>query len=602
MLTRLIPLLRNVCVLGLLVAWCLVLAQAPAPTPGADRSGPATSMSVLSLAAPRAPDAPLPLTVLSGMPDAAGIDEVARVPLSQFKPLEPGRIYPVAAGQPLWLGLRVLATGADDRSWVLAFVPSFLNRVELFYPDTQNRWQVQRAGDNLTHNEWTQPVLYPQFALPALPPGEHNLYIRLAHDVPQKIAPRFGTAREMQIDANGRFLIAGMLLGMMGLMVLISLMLAWSYRDHAYAWYALFVLLASLAGSTYLGSAQYLFWPQSRWWASIAIMPLVNAAIIAQLVFCVAMFLRQAHHRRQRRWALTVVGLACVLTAVHLASFEAVTRLSLFALAAGPCMVMIFWVVLSAWRNGAREAVYWLVAYVPLALTLMAALLEHLGLVDVALPYVMPVLSLAFEAPVLLLALHLHAKDRHAQRERESAIATIDPLTGFLTAQAFQQRLQSAWGRAQVTGQDICVAYIDVPHTPDVKDPESALRLERKLLRSVRLLRTITRETDVVARLRGTTLAVVMPGIPMGEELGNRLSRLVALGMMVDKYDQHAQELRFRIAVGTRFEFGEDLARLDTALREELAKEAGWTRRPIHYVQTGLGTTGPRPETQPATT
>ena len=129
-------------------------------------------------------------------------------------------------------------------------------------------------------------------------------------------------------------------------------------------------------------------------------------------------------------------------------------------------------------------------------------------------------------------------------------------------------------------------------HRSDVNDAESALRLEKKLLRSVRFLNTITRDIDVIGRVGGNVLALAMPGIPVGEELNNRLARLIALGMMTDPYDTSPVELHFRIAVSTRATWGDDLRSLDNNLRGAVMQTGGWTRKPIRYLTSA---TAPAP-------
>ncbi|NJS35453.1 MAG: GGDEF domain-containing protein [Brachymonas sp.] len=245
-----------------------------------------------------------------------------------------------------------------------------------------------------------------------------------------------------------------------------------------------------------------------------------------------------------------------------------------------------FIVGLTIWRTRQRAAYFWIVAYLPLLVSVSLALAKHLSwMPGLELPYELPIYPLVFEALMLLAALHLHAKERHAFQEREKALTAVDPLTGFLNASTFQKRLKELWARSIQQGNDLSVALVQVQHTTDRNDSQSALKLERKLLRSVRLLRAIMRDVDVVGRVGGNTLAVAMPGIPMGEELNNRLARLVAQGLMRDAYDEITDELRFRIAAGTRLSYGDQLAALDNNLRFEISQSQGWSRRPIHYIK-----------------
>lgn len=82
------------------------------------------------------------------------------------------------------------------------------------------------------------------------------------------------------------------------------------------------------------------------------------------------------------------------------------------------------------------------------------------------------------------------------------------------------------------------------------------------MLKSVRLLRSVAREFDVVGRTEETVLAVMMPGVPNDEVFRARLSRLVALGLMVDAHDRNAPDIRFSVAAGNAQGFFGDFAQM----------------------------------------
>ncbi|NJM43330.1 MAG: diguanylate cyclase [Brachymonas sp.] len=367
------------------------------------------------------------------------------------------------------------------------------------------------------------------------------------------------------------------------MVLLLSMHLAFTYRDWTYACYAVYMLLAILAGSAYLGLASYVLWPDAERWPEHSFLVLIQAAVIAQLWFCQAMFLREGQLRELRLAVYATVGFSVVLGVVSFFMPQADQRNIVFALGAGICLAMIFFIVgLTIWRTRQRAAYFWIVAYMPLLVSVSLALAKHLSwMPGLELPYELPIYPLVFEALMLLTALHLHAKERHAFQEREKALTAVDPLTGFLNASTFQKRLKELWARSIQQGNDLSVALVQVQHTTDRNDSQSALKLERKLLRSVRLLRAIMRDVDVVGRVGGNTLAVAMPGIPMGEELNNRLARLVAQGLMRDAYDEITDELRFRIAAGTRLSYGDQLTALDNNLRFEISQSQGWSRDPF---------------------
>jgi two-component system, sensor histidine kinase LadS len=525
----------------------------------------------------------LPLLALEGL-DANSTPAQA-MSSKDYVAFQPGAIYELSGRKALWIKLKVKTDPLSQHQWSLLFTKTFLDCLELHYQDALGQWHKEQAGDKIAHALWSQRTLAPQFKLPALPAGEHDLLIKVVQDFPQQIPISLVLDNVASQINQDDVLLSGVMLGLLGVILVLAVHLAISYRDPVYAWYALYALMSLLSVTSYLGVASYLLWPQSDRWPEYSILFLILASVTAQLWFCQAMFLRETQAPRFKR-VVQAAAIGCmVLLFVYMLGSSASNRIIMFSVGLVVCMSLIVLIVVQALMRRVQAAYFWVVAYMPLFIVVVMALLENLSFVrPLGLPYSLPAYTLAFEAIVLLFALHLHAKDRHAVQERERALVAVDPLTGFFNARAFNLRMATLWGKLIGSQQDMALALIHVYHTSDKNDPESALRLERKLLRSVRLLHTITRDVDLIGRVGGNVLAVAMPGIPVGEELNNRLARLVALGLMSDPYDTQPMELRFRIAVGTRATWGNDLKSLDNNLRGAIMQSTGWSRRPIHYI------------------
>jgi two-component system, sensor histidine kinase LadS len=502
-----------------------------------------------------------------------------------YEPFRPSAIYQLDSNQALWLKFRIKLDQPLQQHWTLSSPKTFLDRLEMHYQDAQGKWQMQQAGDHIAHINWSIRSLSPQFELPILPAGEHDVLLKVVQNFPQQIPLELSDEKTARIKIQSNFLIAGVALGLLILILVLSINLAVAYRDTVYAWYSLYVLLSMLSLMVYLGLGSYLLWPRSETWPEYSVLFLVLASVVAQLWFCQAMFLRDSQSRRFKNSAKLTAALGIVLLGVLLLNLPVMTRIAIFCAGMLVCLSMVGAIVWQAWRKRMVSAYLWLLAYVPLVVTVFLATVDNLSFVDpLGLPYALPAYALTFEAIVLLFSLHIHAKTRHAVQERERALASIDPLTGFLNPRLFRERLMAQWSTLASRSQDMALAFVYVTHSSEQADAESTLKLEAKLLRSVRLMRTITRDVDLIGRIGGNLMAVAMPGIPMGDELNNRLARLVALGLMKDRYDTQPIELRFRIAVGTLGTWGDDLAALDNSLRGSIMQSNGWSSKPIRYI------------------
>jgi two-component system, sensor histidine kinase LadS len=571
-------------ILSVLIGWSLfagaVQAQAsstPAPAPAA--------VDLVSSNSALAPHMKLPFRAITGL-GANATPEQALAAVARAEPFDAERVYELSSDTSLWLILRVNTDPLSQKRWVLNFVNTFLDRVELHAVNAQGVWQSEVAGDNIAHSQWSQRTLAPQVLLPVMAAGEQNVLIKVVHGFAQQIPVRLMEQKQAELANRDGFLLAGLLVGLLGVVLLLSVHLAASYRDVAYAWYALYTLLAILASSSYLGLASYWLWPNATDWPEYAILFLIQAAVTAQLWFCQIMFLRDGQWSLLRKIAYAAVGLSVTLGLLYFFLPTATQRMAIFAVSQIICVGMIFFIVgLTLWRANQKAAYLWVIAYVPLIAAVVLALLRHFNwITGFDLPYELPIYPLVFEALVLLAALHMHAKNRHAVQERARAVAELDPLTGFFNSITFNKQSKLLWEKSLRQRDDFSLALIQVQHTTDRSDSQSALKLEKKMQRTVRLLRAIMRDVDMVGRIGGNTLALALPGIPMGDELNTRLSRLVAQGLMRDVYDADATELRFRIAAGSRLTFGDSLSALDNTLRGEISQSLGWSRKPIHYI------------------
>jgi GGDEF domain-containing protein len=101
---------------------------------------------------------------------------------------------------------------------------------------------------------------------------------------------------------------------------------------------------------------------------------------------------------------------------------------------------------------------------------------------------------------------------------------------------------------------------------------------------TVRMLRTVVRDTDIVAHVDNHLFAILQPGKSVGDELSSRLSRLVVLGQMTDKNHSDSSPVDFRIVASSLKSFVGEWHELDSALRQKLRLSTGWGRRRIRFV------------------
>jgi two-component system, sensor histidine kinase LadS len=201
------------------------------------------------------------------------------------------------------------------------------------------------------------------------------------------------------------------------------------------------------------------------------------------------------------------------------------------------------------------------------------------------MPYYAPLYALAFEMPVLLIALHLHAKTLHGAAVRRATLASTDPTTGFVISQHFFSTLEKLCDEAESSGQDIAIAYVEVTFHLDYIAMRGSPPSERTQHRVVKLIRTVIRDQDTVVHIRQNLYAILMPNMTLGENLSVRLSRLVAIGGMTDEEIVEDIPIRFHIAATTLHSFAGTIKHLDDALKSKLNETNGWRNKAIRFVR-----------------
>jgi two-component system, sensor histidine kinase LadS len=249
------------------------------------------------------------------------------------------------------------------------------------------------------------------------------------------------------------------------------------------------------------------------------------------------------------------------------------------------CTAGLLIIVLHAFRQRNPVAWLWLLAYVPLMLVVLLTVLQNMGLAAIPwLPTKAPLYALSVEMLVLLAALHLHAKTSHSREVRSTLLASTDPLTGFAPAHQYQDALAKMWLKCLQAKSDLSVAYVMASQDNHERTIGGNIDKKRLTLRTVRMLRTVAREDDTIARVSENVFAILMPGVSRSEALTAKLSRLVALGMMQDKDDRRAIPIQFRVLASSLRSFTGSPDQLHSTMQVAMKMPSTWTQRSIRFL------------------
>jgi diguanylate cyclase (GGDEF)-like protein len=490
------------------------------------------------------------------------------------------RLGPTAA---LWLHLRVERKRDDRQEWVLGFPMPVLDLVTVYQRD-QAGWHADNAGDTIAVHRWPEGGRYPMFRLDVSPGEVRDVYVRIRHttsaNFPMHLTTASAHAQRNQIE----YLALGGAFGALLLLIAACFAFSWVYRDRIFMWYALYAVVTSLAVASYTGAAAHLLWPGFEALRDAPMPMLAAAATGAAMLFVRDLIGLRRRHRIQDRlvhW-LGLGGLALALlpplvpkmVMLHvLGSYMAFSTLTMVA------------VSLAAWRRGDVVGKWVAAAYLPMTLSVITSFFRIFGWVPVSAgsQYAV-VIAMAWEVPLLLVALFIRSRDRHSAVIREQALITHDALTGLLAPHLFQDRLRQVVARQKREGESAAVMFIDLVNHARIKEYFGGAVAEQSLLRSVIKLRRLVRDVDTVARLGEARFGVILEGASARSSVTDRAARLIAAGLMPLPGLKPDVTLQFHIAALMLNERSLDAAGIEAALAGQLARMSSRTRRPIRFI------------------
>lgn len=558
--------------------------------------------SVLQALALHTPQLQVSMQVLvykAGVPQAGlTAAQVAQSPDADFTAFEPAGNYATANATSLWLKLRVRsdkALAAND--WLIEFSNIFVDKASLHHLGADGVWASQSAGDWVAHTKWPVRSLKPQFTVPAQQAGETQLLLEVRNKNPMHFGVTLLSVEQARAQDQVDFFTSGGVLGWMLLMAIAGVVIAIAYRQEASIWYALYIFVTMVLVAAYIGIGGYALWPQSTVGSKTSVTVLFMLTMVLQLQFCRAMFITHASALWERKVLLATTVLCTLAIAVALLS-SLELRLVIYLAQLGLATVVASTVALRAMARGSLVAKLWVVAYTPIVIICFLSVLDKMGFYAIDwLPYNAPLYALLFEMPMLLLAMHMQAKEKHGQAVRDATLAGTDQSTGFVASHSFEPTLAQLWNDSRSARSDTAVAYIKVSYQLNHVALRGSPAKARTTQRVVRLIRTVARQQDTVAHVDKDLFAIIMPGLGRGDDLSNRLSRLVALAAMTDADAAHDVPIRLHIVASSMRSFKGEAAALHKAMQSKL-NQADWGQRAIRYVRKQ----GVRSDSKPANT
>ncbi|NTV85210.1 MAG: diguanylate cyclase [Burkholderiaceae bacterium] len=502
----------------------------------------------------------------------------------QFKPTVAHAVHPLGPDKTLWLRLRLKADTAAGSQWGLDVPVPLLDFVAVYQQGSDGKWFAQRAGDTLAVASWSRPGRYASFDL-NLPPGVvREVFVQVRHRDPIGFDLRIAPASVLEQGRKIDYLPLGMILGTLLLLTVWCLIQSGIYRDTVYAWYSLFAVTMTLTMAAVTGVAGQLLWNQSPFWADRAqgALPIVVAGI--NILFLRHLCSLAARYPKVDRLALGM-GVLVLLMGAAYPWVEGWASNALVSFSLLGSVVLTFVLAGLAWRRGDAVGGWVMLAYAPLALTIVVVVVRLYGWITASwLTFDASAAASALAVPLLLGAIHARSRDRHGVRTRVNKLTEQDALTGLLSDKAFLRQLTTTVKGARLRRDAAAVVMVELVNLPQIRQSYGDAMAEQCLLWSVIKLYRVVREGDPAGRVGTASFAIIFDGVKTRAELQERMVRLVTAGLTTSRGVNLDIPLQFNVACMMLSEHETTPTRALRQLHRLLARMSPRTRRPIRFV------------------
>lgn len=563
-----------------------VLAQELAKLPNAS--------TVLPLAGPMQWQA-LPLGAVQSPQE---FDDPARA--QAFADLTAATLLPTQTGREVWLRFTLPATAAAQ-NWYLRIPRVRLELATLYFLDMQNRWTSESAGENIPVASWPVPTRLPSFQLATQVDQTQTFFVRLEHRSAIAEHPELITPNDYLNGAALAGGLVGLLVGLFSLLVLLSLLTAYVYRNLHFVWFALFVFLLMLVQLVLIGFAAHRLWPHSTYLNQTMVWLSALCGLAACLWFIVQVSYAKEAFPRIYKLSLGVIALLAITAiayALNHRSFPNTIVSSVVGLTLVWSLGCLAWM---AWRS---QRWLWIVVggFAPLTLSMLIRLAYNFGWIrQIEITQAWSVVASIVSMIVVYAGLILRNRELFAAMERKAALAYTDPATGLAAAHIGALRLPRLLDRSATAQQPCAAILVQWLDYKKYMDPLSADHKSVVLSHLGERLRHAVRKIDTVVRLEDDLfLYLIEP--PTTRDVVNAMATKIltsclrpALPLMQrNPYNMH-------IAVWISANKAMTDAEVMEALRTRINSMKDGTPRKVQFVESpissGLGDTFKETET-----
>lgn len=278
-----------------------------------------------------------------------------------------------------WLRFTLQNQSQNPLPLVLEIPTSWLDRVTLYEPQ-DGAWSETMVGDSLA-SPTTKSFRYPTFDL-EVPPGEPvDYYLRVQGEDALVLPLNLTTAHVYHAHGIARAYGLGAYAGLILVLTLYNFIIYVSLRDRNYLFYVLYILSLGVMQALYEGFGTQYFWHQNPWMANRMLAVVTYLPMFFALLFTLGFLDIKQKSLKIKRVLQGVFVLLLGLSISAFTSSNYSTAIQIASLSSFLFPILLIAVGVIMLRKSSRAARFYLLAWVPLLLSVLGYVLALRGLI-----------------------------------------------------------------------------------------------------------------------------------------------------------------------------------------------------------------------------